>query len=284
MTPFDDRPCALGEGPLWHPARGQLFWFDILGRRMLSRSRGIPEEWAFEEMASAAGWIDEQTLLVATETRLMTFGIDTGRTEDVADLEGSNGATRSNDGRADPWGGFWIGTMGKRAEPGAGAIYRYAGGELRRLHGDISIPNSICFDHARARAYWADTNTHLVMMQTVDDDGWPASEPETFLDLTGEGLRPDGAVTDARGWLWSAQWGAARVAAYDEEGRFRRAVPFPGAHTSCPAFGDEGLTTLYCTTARQNLTEAEIAAQPLNGCTFAAPGIAEGVPEPRVIL
>ena len=284
MTPWDDRTCELGEGPLWHPLRGQLFWFDILGRRLLSRSNGYPEEWRLPEMASAAGWVDESTLLIATETRLATFEIDTGRTRDVVGLEGGGARTRSNDGRADPWGGFWVGTMGKEAEAGAGAIYRYHGRALRRIRGGVTIPNSICFDRDRARAYWCDTTEGRIMMQAVDEDGWPAAEPETFVDLREENLNPDGSVVDANGWLWNAQWGAGRVAAYDARGRLQRAVPVPAPHASCPAFGGDDLTTLFCTTAREHMTEATLMEHPHSGGTYAIPGVAKGLPEPRVIL
>ena len=54
---FDDRRCTLGEGPLWHPLRKQLFWFDIIGKRLLTRGVEGPQEWHFAEMVSAAGWI-----------------------------------------------------------------------------------------------------------------------------------------------------------------------------------------------------------------------------------
>ena len=115
-TVYDDRPCELGEGPLWHPLRRELFWFDILGKRMLARKGDATREWRFDRHASAAGWVDETTLLIATETDLSRFDIATGRLEPIAPLEADMPATRSNDGRADPFGGFWIGTMGKRAE------------------------------------------------------------------------------------------------------------------------------------------------------------------------
>ena len=49
----DDTPCELGEGPLWHPGRGQLFWFDILGRRLLTREDGRTRSWRFDAMVSA---------------------------------------------------------------------------------------------------------------------------------------------------------------------------------------------------------------------------------------
>ncbi len=281
---FDDRPCELGEGPLWHPARGRLYWFDILGRRLLWRDAGVPREVTFDEIVSAAGWTGPDTLLIASETRLFHYNLDTGAAETVAELEAGNPATRSNDGRADPQGGFWIGTMGKAAERHAGAIYRYYRGEVRKLFANVTIPNSICFAPDGSRAYFADTVTRRIMVQPLAEDGWPRGEPQVFLDLRGDGLNPDGSVTDAAGNLWNAQWGAARVAGYRPDGTLITTVRFPALHTSCPALGGDGLKTLYCTTAREKLDAETLAAHPENGRTFAVHGRFAGWPEPQVIL
>lgn len=278
---FDDRPCELGEGPLWHPLRAQLFWFDITGRRMLSRQGEAALEWRFDEHVSAAGWIDRDSLLIACETALFRFDLGTGGRQDLVPLEADNPATRSNDGRADPQGGFWIGTMGKKAEPGAGAIWRWHRGELRRLYAGISIPNAICFAADGRSARFTDTVTGRVLSVGLDGQGWPSGEPESFLDLASEGLNPDGAVIDAAGLMWLAEWGAGRVAAYAPDGSRVRTVGFDAPHTSCPAFGG---TTLYCTTALQGMDPAARAAFPRAGQTFMAPGIAEGRTEHQVIL
>lgn len=282
-TVFDPRPCQLGEGPLWHPGRGQLYWFDITGNRLLTREAGAPRQWDFPGNVSAAGWIDDTALLVASEAGLHRLDLATGRTDDLAPLDADDPRTRSNDGRADPWGGFWIGTMGKAAEPGLGAIWRYFRGEVRRLFAPVTIPNAIAFAPDGSFATFADTTTRQVMRTRLGRDGWPEGEAEVFLDLRAEGLNPDGAVFDADGIFWLAEWGAARVSAYGPDGRRLDTVAVPARHSSCPAFGGEGLTTLFCTSARQGLTEAEIAAQPLNGQTFAAEGVARGQPEHRVI-
>ena len=196
---FDTRPCLLGEGPLWHPGRGQLFWFDILGRRLLSRAGGQPVEWQFGDMVSAAAWIDDRTLLLASERALLRFDIGTGESVPVVPLEEENAATRSNDGRADPFGGFWIGTMGKSAEPGAGAIYRYFRGRIERLFDGITIPNSICFSPDGRQAYLADTTGMKILRQPLDDKGWPKGNPAVFVDLAGSDGAPDGSVIDAEG-------------------------------------------------------------------------------------
>lgn len=282
---FDPTPCALGEGPFWHPLRGELFWFDILKFRLYARGFDASRNWQFDEHVSAAGFIDEARLLIASETRLFTFDLDTGAAEDVALLEDDRGDTRSNDGRADPFGGFWIGTMSKSAEVGQGAIYRYYRGELRKLYPDMTIPNAICFSPGGELAYFADTRARKVWRQRLPDrDGWPSGDPEGWLDLSGAGLNPDGAVVDAGGRFWNAQWGAGRVAAYDPTGREVASVSFQALQTSCPAFGGPELGELYCTTARQGLSAEVLKDGSSHGATFVAPVAARGQPEHKVIL
>ena len=94
---FDDTVCELGEGPLWHPERNQLFWFDILGKCLHTKG----QHWQFEEHVSAAGWVSRDELLIASETALFRFNLETEEKEHVIDLEADNPVTRSNDGRAD---------------------------------------------------------------------------------------------------------------------------------------------------------------------------------------
>lgn len=283
---FDDRPCELGEGPLWHPERQQLFWFDIIGKKLMTQEGGEARAWDFDEHVSAAGWVDRDTLLIASETALWTFDLETGEQSYLVALEADNPVTRSNDGRADPWGGFWIGTMGKNAEPGAGAIYRYYRGELRKLVPDMQITNAICFDKARGCAYYTDTLTRLVMRQGLDaETGWPVGAAEVFLDLSDdETCGPDGAVVDAEGNFWLAQWGASRVACFSPDGAFVRAVEVGGQHSSCPAFGGADMRTLFVTTAQEGVDADTLAQVPENGCVFAVVDVAQGVAEPKVVL
>jgi sugar lactone lactonase YvrE len=281
---FDNRLCTLGEGPLWHPEREQMFWFDIVNQKMLSQDRDGPREWRFPEMVSAAGWVDQDVLLIAGERDLFLFDIESEEVETVCLLEQDKPKNRPNDGRADPFGGFWIGTMGKTEALGAGAIYRFYRGEIRKLYDGISIPNSICFPPDGKSAYFSDTVTQKVMRVALDESGWPKTAPEVFLDLTAQGLYPDGAVIDAAGVMWLAQWGASRVAAYAPDGSFLREVKFPAPHTSCPAFAGPNLAALICTTAQQGMSPGALLQFPQSGSVFIAEGISKGQREHQVIL
>jgi sugar lactone lactonase YvrE len=278
---FDERRCELGEGPLWHPIREQLFWFDITNRKLLSQDAAGALDWDLPQMVSAAGWIDENRLMIAGENGLSLFDITSGSLTLLTEIEADRPENRSNDGRADPQGGFWFSTMGKAEEPGAGAIYRYFRGEIRKIFSDITIPNAICFPPQGSFAHFADTFTGKVMKVTLDAEGWPNAAPEVFLDLTGEGLNPDGAVIDAAGIMWLAQWGAGRVAAYGPDGAFLRAVYFATVHTSCPAFAGD---LLYCTTAQQGLSAQDRLDQPQAGKVLRARNVAQGQSEHQVIL
>ena len=284
MRVFDNTECYLGEGPLWHPELKQLFWFDIVNAKLYSLSGDTAASWCFDQMVSAAGWISKEELLIAGETSLFRFNLRTGEESELVPLEADNRVTRSNDARADPWGGFWIGTMGKKAETGAGAIYRYYAGELRQLYPDISIPNAICFAPDRNCAYYTDTPTRKVMRQPLNaKDGWPEGEPELFIDLNDAGLNPDGAVTDSEGNIWIACWGDAAVRAFNPAGEEIERVALRAEHATCPAFGGLDLSTLYVTSAQQDIPMEKRDLQAA-GQTFFEGVRFTGVPEPAVLI
>lgn len=285
MEVYDDTPCDLGEGALWHPERRELIWFDITARRMHRLTDHGRVTVAFDAMVSAAGWVDAETLLVASERALLRFDLRDGARREICPLEPTNPITRSNDGRADPWGGFWIGTMGRAAEPGAGAIYRYFRGELRRLHAGLTIPNAICFAPDRSAVYFTDTPTRQIMTQPLDlQTGWPDGEPRALADLGPHDRNPDGATVDADGAIWCACWGSSAVVRIAPDGAIGDARPLPAPHATCPAFGGPDLTTLFCTSARQGLDATGLAQAPLSGQTFALAGAGRGRAEPQVIL
>ena len=272
----DDTLCELGEGPLWHPERQQLFWFDILGKRLHTKG----QSWTFPDHVSAAGWINRDTLLVASARALHRFDIATGADEIVTEVESDSEGTRSNDGRADPKGGFWIGTMGLNGESKAGKIWRFYKGELRCLFEDITISNAICFAPDGGTAYYCDTPDQRIMAVSLDKHGWPTGDSRVHIDLSGTDLNPDGAVVDRDGNLFSAQWGAGRVVAYDPRGGFIKAWSVPGRHASCPAFGGPDLQTLYVTTAWQGIDDPDEA----QGKTYAIETRYTGQREHRVLL
>lgn len=281
---FDSRRCLLGEGALWHPERAQFFWCDILSRRVLSRVDGALRDWAFDGCVSALGWVDADRLLVATDIDLTLLDLRDDSRQSLCTLEADTPANRSNDGRADPDGGFWISTLSVDKCVGAGALYRFHGGKLHRLHGGLTIPNAICFTPDGRTAIFTDTPRQIIFRWALDDAGWPLGAPERWIDLHGTDLYPDGAVIDAHGNLWCAMWGSGQVLCFDPTGRQIAHLRLPASQPTCPAFGGPDLSTLYVTSAAVGLDEPTLTRNPDHGCTFRTDTETHGQKEHRVIL
>lgn len=287
VSVFCDIDCHLGEGPTFDPGSGKVFWFDIVGRKLLEKRWPDGETIVHDlpEMASALGVVDDARQLLVTETGLHLRAVDTGALSLVQPIEAEDKATRSNDSRVHPSGAFWIGTMGKHAEDRAGAIYWYRRGELRRLYADIGIPNSICFSPDGSIAYFADTATNILHRINCDPaTGLPRGEPEVFLDHRDREGGIDGSVVDAEGRLWNARWGAGALDCYLPDGTHVGRIAIPASQSTCPAFAGPDARGMVVTTAWQGMDATARASDPQAGKTFVLePGVT-GRHEPRVAL
>ncbi len=271
---------TLGEGPLWHPEAQCLFWFDILGSRLYRmQTEGDVSVMELPFMGSAAGWIDAGNLLIAADDGFYVLDMTSGSLHPHMVLEDDNPATRSNDGRVDPWGRFWVGTMGRKLEAAAGALYRLDGARLEVLKQDISIPNSIAFSPDRARAYFSDSPSRNILVCDLNPETGDILRQRVFASLEDEDVIPDGSVVDSEGYLWNAEFGGSRIVRYAPDGSVERTIEVPVTQPTCPAFGGPDLKTLYITSARENLNEEALEAQPHAGALLAidvdVPGQAE---------
>lgn len=284
---FLDVRHELGEGPLWHDGRGQLFWCSILsGELNACMAAGNQHRvWSFGEAISAAGIVDRDTLLVATASGLTRFDIDSGERVELCRFDNSGTPTRPNDGRAGPRGAFWIGTMGWKAEPAAGSLYRFADGALTVKRQGMTIPNATCFSPQGDWAYFADSPRQTILRWRLDSDtGDTIGNPEIFVDLKPDNLTPDGAVADSEGCIWNAHWGAGQVARYDPRGRLMEVIEVPTTQVTCPALGGPDLKTLFIASAWENMDADTRRADPLAGSIFATEVAVAGLTEFRVDL
>jgi sugar lactone lactonase YvrE len=263
--------CELGEGPSYEHETDTLWWFDILGKRLheLHLSSHSERTHALAIMASVVARIDDKLQLLATESGLFIRNRTDGELSLYCELEQGIAGNRSNDGRVHPSGSLWIGTMGKGAEEGAGAIYHVANGQSKKLFGDISIPNSICFSPDGATGYFVDTRINRLMRVPVDPaTGLPVGPSEVFLDTSDRPGGMDGSVCDALGNIWNARWGAGAVECYSSAGDLMARYPLPAKRTTCPVFYGQSANRLAVTSSWEGLDSAQRQEDPLAGQLF----------------
>jgi sugar lactone lactonase YvrE len=274
----DVPPSVLGESPLWHPQEQVLYWCDIPGHALnrFDPKTGAHSHWPFETDVACCAPLMEGGLLLALRSGLVRFDPASGRRRSLVDAPYDTATERFNDGKADAQGRLWVGTIHDLREPKA-ALYRYAGGQLERMAGDITVSNGLAWSPDARTLYWADTKAHAIYAFDFERAGGAITNRRTFAqfavktadqDLRTYGGRPDGAAMDAEGHYWCAMFEGARLLRIAPDGRIVREVPLPVRCPTMPCFGGADLKTLYITTAREKRPAEELAREPLAGCVL----------------
>ncbi|WP_457582440.1 SMP-30/gluconolactonase/LRE family protein [Ensifer canadensis] len=265
-----ESPSMLGEGPTYDPGSGTAWWFNIKGKELheLHLETGRKTVHALPFLGSVLAVIDPSRQLIASDQGLFLRDTQTGAFSLVMTLEVKPG-NRSNDGRVHASGSLWIGTMGRSAEKGAGAIYHVAGTRVTKLYDRVTIPNSICFSPDGTIAYFVDTDVNHLMRVDIDaETGLPTGEPSLLVDSSGEAGGIDGSVCDADGLIWNARWGSGTVDVYRPDGVRVARHAVPTTQPSCTAFIGQKADRMLVTSAWQDLDGAARAADPHAGKTF----------------
>lgn len=278
--------AQLGECPLWSPTEARLYWEDIDGRAVhrfdpasgVDEVREAPGRPGSLALTSTAG-----RLLVAIEGRLSFLDWATGTWQDWIELESEDRGNRMNDGRCDPTGRFWVGTMHDPSADGAaaGSLYRIEGdGRSTVTRTEIGVPNGLAFSPDGGTMYWADTHRDTVWAYDYDIDTGEATNERVFLDFDKLPGRPDGACIDEDGCYWIACVYGSAVLRVTPAGVVDRHYTVPTLKPTMPAFGGPALSTLFVTSIGGGGSHPVDPAQPAAGDLFAIETGYRGIPEP----
>jgi sugar lactone lactonase YvrE len=281
--------ALLGESPFWHPTERVLYYTDIPGHRLhrFDPVSGALAHWDFDtDVASCAPLVDGR-LMLAMRDGLWRFNPATGARTEVAKPPYDPAKERFNDGKCDPQGRFWVGTIYEPREPANAALYCHTGGQLVKRADGITVSNGLAWSPNGRTMYWSDTKAHTIYAFDFDPVTGGISGKRVFASfpvkqagqpLAGYGGRPDGAAVDAEGCYWSAMFEGQRLLRLSPSGEIVREVRLPVRCATMPCFGGHDLKTLYITTARENRPAAELIEQPFAGCVLALDVDVPGLP------
>jgi L-arabinonolactonase len=279
--------AQLGECPVWSAAEARLYWVDIDGRAVhrYDPATGLDEQRAAPgRPGSLALTATPGRLLVAIERRLAFIDWPSGAWLDWIALEPDGGrGNRLNDGRCDPAGRFWVGSMFDPAAAGraTGLLHRIdRDGTAVTVRSAIGVSNGLAFSPDGRTMYFADTHRDTVWAYDYDLDTGDATNERVFLDFSSLPGRPDGACVDEDGCYWSACVFGSMVIRVTPAGAIDRRIVVPVKKPTMPAFGGPGLSTLFITTIGGGGSHPDDPTQPDAGGLFAVDAGVRGLPEP----
>ena len=281
--------ALLGESPVWHPREQALYYCDIPGHQLqrFDPKRGDLRHWQFDtDVASLAPRLNGQ-LPLAMRDGLWHFDPVSGERARAAEPPYDPASERFNDGKCDPQGRFWVGTIYEPRDPPRASLSCFSHGRLERRVGGLTVCNGLAWSPDGRTIHWSDTKAHTIYAADFDGANGTLSRQRVFASfpvrqpgqaLADYGGRPDGAAMDAEGCYWVAMFEGQRLLRLSPEGEVVREIALPVRCPTMPCFGGPDLRTLYITSSRQNRPAAELVEQPFAGCVLALDVDVPGLP------
>jgi sugar lactone lactonase YvrE len=289
VAPTGDR---CGEGVIWHELDAAVYWVDI-NRFLIHRFTPANESvrsWFFDEPATALSLTSADNILaVALASRVILWEPETDlRNHPIFVLDGWP-HVRLNDGRADPRGSLWVGSMRNNVKPDGslgeagghdGMLYRIDPNGRSSIHRrNIGISNTLAWSPDGLRFYSGDTLANVIWAYDYDPQTGEIANERPFLKDFPRGL-PDGSAVDSEGFLWNCRFFGECIVRVAPDGKIDCVVEMPVRNVTTCTFGGSDLRTLYITTASNEAA----AGDRLAGGLFALRTDVAGQPENRYSL
>lgn len=278
-----ENTCLLGEGPVWDADSSSIFWIDIL--------KGVIHEYhpsfkthrtiSIGQMIGSFALCTDRTFIAGLQHGFAFIDRTYGVIKMIADPEQHLQGNRFNEGKCDPAGRFWAGTMAFSEAQGAGNLYVLHKDLIpQKMIGEVSVSNGLAWSPDQTTLYYIDSPTKQVDAYDYEKSSGHISNKRTVIKISDEDGFPDGMTIDTEGMLWIGHWNGWQVARWNPyTGEKLLQIKMPVAKVTSCTFGGTHLNDLYITTAKVDLTKEELEKQPMAGSLFVIPNCGyKGVP------
>jgi sugar lactone lactonase YvrE len=255
-----DTPDALGESPFWHPAERRLYWVDVDGRKLRRCVPGASvESWDMPSEPGCIAPIAGGGLVVALRDGIYRASDWGAPLQQWACLDHDVATMRCNDGKADPAGRMWAGTIHEPRDAARAVLWSVEGDGPATLRATGAVvANGLAWSPDARTVYWSDTPNHVIRAWDWDAASGAMTGERIFRKFAAKASvddgaylgRPDGAAVDSEGCYWCAMYEGHRVLRLAPDGTIVRELPMPVRSPTMPCFGGDDLRTLYVTSAR----------------------------------
>ncbi|MFZ4451439.1 SMP-30/gluconolactonase/LRE family protein [Salibacterium aidingense] len=268
-----DEKALLGEGPSWDEQEEVLYWVDIMGKNIHRYNPGKQTNQTLSAGQEPGAVVVHKNseLIAAMQHGFYLIDFDEAVFTPITDPEEHLSGNRFNDGKCDPAGRFWAGTMAYDKQKDQAALYCLeADHTVAQKIDNIGISNGLAWNAEQTSMYYIDTPTLQVSAFDYDVKSGSISNRRTIITFSGTEGRPDGMTIDAEGMLWIAHYGGWKVSRWNPgTSECLEEIEVPASQVTSCVFGGRDLKTLYITTARNSLREEQMQQEPHAGGLFA---------------
>ena len=267
-----EHTCLLGEGPVWDAKHKAICWLDILNGEIheYATEQKMHKVIPVHQLIGSLAVCTNGNFIAALQNGFAFINKISGEIKMIADPESHLPNNRFNEGKCDPAGRFWAGTMSLSEEPNAGSVYVVEKDlSITKRIESVTISNGMAWSINHKTFYFIDTPTFEVVAYDFNKHSGNINNKRTIIKIANEDGYPDGMTIDNEGMLWIAHWDGWQVTRWDpNSGEKIYSIQLPVAKVTSCTFGGENYGDLYITSAKVGLREDELEKQPLSGSLF----------------
>ncbi|XP_012696089.2 regucalcin [Clupea harengus] len=280
--------CEIGESPVWEEKDGTLIYVDITGQRVSRWNPATNKIQSLRTEKYVGSVVPRKSggYVIAEGTRFASVDWERQNITTIVNMEGEKSNNRFNDGKVDPAGRFFAGTMAIEVRPGElerkqGSLYTlYPNHTVVKHFDQVDISNGLEWSLDHRTFYYIDSLAYTVDAFDYDLSTGSISNRRVVYKMEKEEAIPDGMCIDTEGKLWVACYNGGRVLRIDPQtGTRLQTVKFPAEKITSCCFGGKDYSDLYVTSSWKGLDDAAMAKQPQAGCIFKVTGLGvKGIP------
>ncbi len=278
--------CTLGEGTLWVKEHNSIYFVDIKKKKICSLNIKSKKKNIFKvnKEIGFIAHIKDHIFILGLQGELRIQNLKSKKVLKSIPVESKIKLNRINDGKTDPAGNLWFGTMDNlERKIEKGSLYKLDKNlKLTRVDKNYRITNGPAFID-KYNFYHTDSPKKIIYKIKINKNN-KIIKKKIFKKLSPEEGVPDGMTIDKNKNLWVAHFHGACISVFNKNAKLIHRIQFPAKNITNCAFGGKNNKELYVSTATKGMNKADLRKFRYSGFFFSVKTNSKGILQKKFIL
>ena len=278
--------CILGEGTLWVKEHNSIYFVDIKKKKIhiLNVKNKKRKVIKVNKQIGFIAHIKKNIFILGLEREIRIVNLKSKKVIKSIVIEEDLSNNRINDGKTDPKGRLWFGTMDNPERSiKNGSLYCLDKDLIiHKVDTGYFITNGPAFLNEN-NFYHTDSRRRIIYKLKINKY-LKIIKKEVFIKLNSKNGSPDGMTLDRNKNLWVATYGGAKLLVFNKNGKLKHTVKFPAKNITNCTFGGKNNTEIFVTTAKKSMNKSELQRYSFSGSLFSVKSNIKGLNQKNFIL
>ena len=260
----------LGEGTLWVPSQNSLYFVDIKKKKIfiLNTKSNKKKIFKLDKEIGFLAHVKKDIFLLGLKSELRIINLKNKKILKSIKIESDKPLNRINDGKTDPLGRLWFGTMDNlERNIKNGSLYCLDKKlKLHKVDSKYYITNGPAFISHNVFLH-TDSRKKIIYKIKINKE-YKIIKKESFLKFSKKDGSPDGMTLDNKKNLWVCFYRGACIRVYNSKAKKIHKINLPAKNITNCTFGGIKKNEIFITSALKGMKKKEIKKYNLSGSLF----------------